>query len=170
MAMSWQRLAAPKEKKPKARLKAPRFLVDESLGVDAAHLLRERKWNAKFVAEAGLSGKSDETVFALAWKEKRVLLTHDRDFLDNRRFPPERNPGLVVFVIGASGENDAGLLRAFGFMQGLVEAFGRTAMRGTKIVFSDDEHISVERRNTAGQLVTDRFLVPANSSWRWIEE
>ena len=30
------------------------------------------------------------------------MLTHDTDFLDDARFPPNRNPGVIVFP-GASG-------------------------------------------------------------------
>lgn len=49
--------------------------------------------NAKYVDELGLLGKGDELVFAIAWKQKRVILTHDLDFLDNSRFPPDRKTG-----------------------------------------------------------------------------
>src|SRR5271166_4121989 len=94
-------------------LQRVRFLVDESLGRDAARVLRENGWNAKFVSDLRLLGKDDTVVFAEAWKQKRVILTHDRDFLDNRKFPPHRNPGVVVFVVGASGEDDRRLIAAF---------------------------------------------------------
>jgi len=65
---------------------AARFLVDENLGRDAVRVLKENGWNAKFVGEVNLAGKDDQAVFACAWKSKRVILTHDRDFLDNRKF------------------------------------------------------------------------------------
>jgi predicted nuclease of predicted toxin-antitoxin system len=164
-AVSWRPVEqAESRRTPRERTqRAPRFLVDESLGSDAARLLRDRDWNAKCVEELGLRGKADEAVFAAAWKQRRVILTHDRDFLDNRRFPPNRNPGVVVFVVGASGEDDRRLLRAFTFMQWLVGAFGGVFMRGTKIVFSDDEHVTIERRNRTGTLETSRYWVPANS-------
>jgi len=53
-----------------------------------------------------LLGDSDEDVFACAWRERRVLLTHDRDFLDDKRFPEHRNPG-VIAVAGGSGDQYA---------------------------------------------------------------
>ncbi|MGA2905333.1 MAG: DUF5615 family PIN-like protein [Candidatus Korobacteraceae bacterium] len=148
----------------------PRFLVDESLGNDAARLLRDQGYNAKFVEDLGLMGKADDAVFAAAWKDQRIVLTHDRDFLDNRRFPQNRNPGVVVFAVGASGEDDQRLLRAFSAMQSLVSAFGAAEMRGTKIVFLDDEHVNIERRNRTGRLVKMRYWVPANGPpMQWVD-
>jgi hypothetical protein len=69
-----------------------RFLVDENAGIEVAKILQKSGYNAKFVADLGLRGRSDEDVFAEAWKNKQVVITHDADFLDNNRFPPNRNP------------------------------------------------------------------------------
>ena len=147
-----------------------RFLVDESLGIEAVRVLQTNGWNAKFVSDLGLVGKDDTMVFAAAWKQKRVILTHDRDFLDNRRFPPHRNPGVVVFVVGASGEDDDRLIRAFFLMQAYLKVFGQAYMIGTKIVFSDDEHLSIERKR-AGSIRTTRYWVPrSGEALEWSPE
>jgi predicted nuclease of predicted toxin-antitoxin system len=137
-----------------------RFLVDENLGRDAVRLLKENKWNAKYVDEVNLIGKDDRAVFSYAWESKRVLLTHDRDFLNNNIFPHYRNAGVIVFVVGASGKDDERLLYAFSFMQILLKAGGAAYMRGNKIVFSDDEHVIVERRAITGRLITTRYWLP----------
>jgi predicted nuclease of predicted toxin-antitoxin system len=69
-----------------------RFIVDESAGVEVARVLQREGYNTKYVGELGLCGHSDEDVFAAACKDNRILVTHDADFLNNRRFPesPER--------------------------------------------------------------------------------
>lgn len=106
--MTWKKLSPVTDKQMQnfRRLKKKTcFLVDESLGDAVALLLREDGWNAEFVRTAGLGGRSDEDVFAYAWKKNRVLLTHDHDFLDDRRFPPHRNPGVIVLP-GASGTRE----------------------------------------------------------------
>ena len=72
-----------------------RFLIDESVGMEAARLIRDGRWNVCYVDDVGLSQRSDEEVFAFAWKEQRILLTYDFDFLDDSRFPFNRNPGLA---------------------------------------------------------------------------
>jgi len=79
-----------------------RFLVDESLGIEAARVIGSLGWNVKFACDVGLGGHSDEDVMAFAWREKQILLSHDQEFLDDRRFPPNRNPGVLVLP-GAQG-------------------------------------------------------------------
>jgi len=88
-----------------------RVLVDESAGIGVAKILQRLGYNTKFVADLGLVGRSDEDVFAAAWKDKRVLITHDGDFLDNHRFPPHRNPGVVLIRPGSEGHDNQGLVR-----------------------------------------------------------
>jgi predicted nuclease of predicted toxin-antitoxin system len=81
-----------------------RFLVDESLGEEVARIIRSYRYNALFANEIGLGGRSDEDLYAYAWKENRMLLTHDHDFLDDRRFPFNRCPGVIVLPGGAGDE------------------------------------------------------------------
>src|SRR5215469_3132633 len=105
VAMAWKELAPVTDKQTRdfSRFKKKaRFLVDESLGEGVARVLREDGWNAIFVSDVGLVSHSDEDVFAHAWKEDRIVLTHDHDFLDDRCFPPHRNAGVIVLP-GASG-------------------------------------------------------------------
>ena len=107
--MGWKRLAVgtkAQEAEFNSFRKNTRFLVDESLGEDVARVLRELGWNAVYGPDVGLKRRSDEDVLAHAWREQRVLLTHDKDFLDDRRFPPHRNPGVVILP-GASGADEA---------------------------------------------------------------
>jgi predicted nuclease of predicted toxin-antitoxin system len=93
--MSWKRLPMPD--KPDADLnKKVRILVDESLGKAVADYLSESGYNAVYAGDVGLAGKSDEDLAAYAWRERRMLWTHDRDFLDDRIVPQHRNPGIVV--------------------------------------------------------------------------
>jgi len=92
--MPWEKLVLPDEKDMR-RMDAQfrgraRFLVDESMGNEVAEVLRRNGFNTKFAAEVGLLGCSDEDVFAFAWKENLIIVTHDPDFLDNTRFPPHR--------------------------------------------------------------------------------
>ena len=56
-----------------------RFLADESLEARIVEFLRAQDHDVTFVAEM-LPGLSDADVVALANREKRVLLTNDKDF------------------------------------------------------------------------------------------
>jgi predicted nuclease of predicted toxin-antitoxin system len=84
--------------------KKARFLIDENMGIEAARIIKELGWNAVYVSDVGLLGHPDENVFAYSYRENRVLLTHDDDFLDDAKFPQYRNPGVVILP-GANGDS-----------------------------------------------------------------
>lgn len=136
--MAWKRDRALSKRERRETLreyrKKARFLVDESLGRNVAALLREAGWNVKYVDEIGLTGYCDEDVLAYAFRDDRVLLTHDTDFLNARRFPHHRNPGVVVLP-GAEG-NEQALLRALGRTLSVVGA-ARDLFRGSRIAIDE---------------------------------
>jgi predicted nuclease of predicted toxin-antitoxin system len=70
-----------------------KFLVDENLGTEVTRVLRDDGWNVTDVFELNIVGQPDENVFAAARKLNRILLTHDEDFLDDRRFPQDSIQG-----------------------------------------------------------------------------
>jgi predicted nuclease of predicted toxin-antitoxin system len=123
--MPWKKVDLPAQREIDAYVrqfkKKARFLVDESLGSEAAKVIRELGWNVKYVDEVALVGHSDEGVFAFAWSDDRILLTHDRDFLDDRSFPTHRNPGVVVLP-GGDGD-EAALIKALSFVLSVVAPF-----------------------------------------------
>lgn len=121
-----------------------RFLVDESVGIGVAEFLRENGFNTKYVGDIGLLGRSDEDVFAAAWRDDRVVVTHDLDFLDDRRFPPHRNPGLILVRPGADGRDDRGL---FGCLAKAALLGGENAawFKGRKLDFSADEIVIADQ-------------------------
>jgi predicted nuclease of predicted toxin-antitoxin system len=104
--MPWRPLRNPTEAVSDDLKKKTRILVDEILGQAVADYLQQNGYNAVFANDVGLSGRSDEDIFGYAWREKRMLWTHDRDFLDDARFPEHRNPGVVILP-GGDGDNRA---------------------------------------------------------------
>jgi hypothetical protein len=88
---------------------APRVYVDANVpaGVVSA-MRRELHWDALYVMEHDdLRRAPDAEHFRRAADLGRTLITLDRDFLDDRRFPPELGAGVVV----CSAPDEAGLLR-----------------------------------------------------------
>jgi predicted nuclease of predicted toxin-antitoxin system len=146
-----------------------RFLVDESLGSEAAVFLRQLGWNVKAVQNVGLEGHSDEDVYAFAWREERIVLTHDTDLLDDRRFPPYCNPGVVVLP-GASGETEP-LVRALLNTLAIVGRYG-DAYHGSKIVFNADGTLVVRSRDqSTGTMANVRYRLRKNAMPElWVDE
>jgi predicted nuclease of predicted toxin-antitoxin system len=114
--------------------KKARFLVDESLGPEVANVLKEYKYNAVFTSDVHLSGHDDSSILGYAWKHKRMLLTHDQGFLDDRKYPHIRNPGIVILP-GAQGDENS-LIRA---LSDVIFVIGKYALlnRGLKIVIDE---------------------------------
>ena len=135
-SVAWKKIRKPSKQETAAFSRAfgqrARFLVDEHVSDLLAGALRDRGWNERTVEERGLRGRPDEQVLAAAFKEDRVLLTQDADFLDEGRFPPHRNPGIVVLP-GGSGDVDA-LVEALATLLPVVGAF-REPFEGTTSAF-----------------------------------
>ena len=149
--------------------KKARFLVDENLEGTTTELLRALGWNAKGVSELNMLGHEDDDVFAAAWKEDRMIITNDRDFLDDRRFPDQSNPGIIVLP-DANVESDI-FLRAIRVM---LDIFGplREAYRKTKIIVSNSSIITIFRRNRdTGKIEKQRFrLGKHGDTYEWVDD
>ncbi len=62
------------------RLDGFAFLADENIHPEVVGWLRERGLDIADVKERGLSGSSDEGLIEVGRRERRILITHDRDF------------------------------------------------------------------------------------------
>jgi predicted nuclease of predicted toxin-antitoxin system len=154
--MPWQPIDISNEEAHdlmKAFPRASRFMVDENLGPELAPTLRSLGYNTTDTHTLKLNGRSDEEVFAAAWRERRILLTQDRVFLDDRRFPRHRNPGVVVLP----AFNEGALINALVYALALVRK-GRELWEEVKMVVCEDGILTVIGHNhDTGTLETSRY-------------
>ena len=77
---------------------APRVYCDANLPVGLIRFMRQHlRWDVFFVMEeADLRRASDLEHFRMAAQLRRTLLTLDRDYLDDARFPPAECGGVLV--------------------------------------------------------------------------
>lgn len=94
-----------------ARRAKARFYADENFPSSAVSLLRKMGARVQTAQEAQLTGHPDENHSAYASRHGMVLLTCDRDFLDERRFPLVHCPATFVFDFGPATTRD--IKRAF---------------------------------------------------------
>ena len=88
-----------------------RFYADENVPPTAIRLLLTAGASVRTAHQAGLIGRSDEDHWAYARRHGLVLVSCDRDFLNERLFPLIHSPALFVFDFGSGSEYE--ILLAF---------------------------------------------------------
>ena len=90
----------PSELAPHAERLTPRPRIYADANVPAglvAHMRNRLQWDVLFVLEDDdLRRASDVRHYQLAQQLRRTLVTMDRDYLDDRRFPPRESGGVIV--------------------------------------------------------------------------
>lgn len=76
----------------------PRVYADANIPCGVVTFMRTRlKWDVLHVLEHDdLRRASDDQHYRLARQLRRTIVTLDRDFFDDRRFPPEEGGGVIV--------------------------------------------------------------------------
>ncbi len=162
--MPWKEVVPPPQKEIDEFVtlfkKKARFLVDESLGPEVANMIKNQGWNVKYVDEIGLKGHDDHDVFSFAWRDDRILLTHDRDFLDDRAFPLYRNPGVIVLPGGAGDEQ--ALTNAMMFVFTMVAPFREVHRKVKVAVDSDGNWTTIGRNPETGAIDRRKMRIRKN--------
>jgi hypothetical protein len=76
----------------------PRVYVDANVPAGLVSFMRQAlHWDVLFVLEhEELRRAPDGEHYRLARQLRRTLITQDRDYLDDRKFPPEQSGGVLV--------------------------------------------------------------------------
>lgn len=117
---------------------APRVYVDANIPFGIVTAMRqELGWDVLFVLEdPALRRAPDRDHFIHALDLERTLITLDRDFSDDRRFPPECSPGLIV----CSAPDERALMRMLRYADRVIfrGASELLPLRGRKLSLTLD--------------------------------
>ena len=72
------------------------FIADANVFVPMVDGLRDMGHDVFDVKEKGLENLSDPEIFRLAQKERRILVTMDKDFSNILLYPPGEHQGIIV--------------------------------------------------------------------------
>lgn len=124
-----------------------RFTVklDENLGRAHMAFLIDRGYEADRVHDQGMSGASDEVVWAKVVAEGRFLITLDLDFSDVRRYTPGSHPGILL--IRPRNKSRFGVLEV---LRRVMDEQPLEALRGCLAVA--DEETTRVRRSSLSEL------------------
>jgi hypothetical protein len=137
------------------RLPRTSFLFDENVQTNVIRAIRAYGMRVDTARELGYRRRSDQEVLALAWKRKQMLVTYDRDFWDDKRFPFGSFAG--VLQLPDIGKN---LDFFWGILTGPVRLFsrGHDLWFNTKIRAGEGGRIIVKTwERDLGKIVTSQY-------------
>ena len=82
-------------------VEVPRVYADANIPTGVVTFMRdELRWDVLFVLEHDELRRAPDTEhFRLARQLGRTIVTLDRDYVDDRRFPPAESAGVIVFTV-----------------------------------------------------------------------
>jgi predicted nuclease of predicted toxin-antitoxin system len=159
--MPWVRLTASRPTRRRSRLH-----LDESVPAYVAALLTARRYHATTTPQRHLAGHEDGDQAALAWRERRTLVTFDWDFFEPRNVPPHRMPATLILDCDKKDRRQTAVA---------VEAFvafelhlGAIAPR-TRVVLNGRGEVSAWTTADARQAPNHRYRFPGGGTpqvWR----
>ncbi len=72
-----------------------KIIADENIKLKLVNFLIQRGHDVGIITK----GFNDNKLFTLACKEKRLILTHDKHFLNTSLFPPIKTAGIILLRI-----------------------------------------------------------------------
>lgn len=76
-----------------------KFIADENIYKPIIDYLRVERHNVFSIAESEYSGSKDEEIYNLACRQKRIIITMDKDFSRILNFPPQNCGGIIIVKI-----------------------------------------------------------------------
>lgn len=146
------------------------FYADHNVDESIVFVLDHLGYDVETAREVGADRQPDEFHFKRAFQQKRILLTQDKDYLDNELFPLSQTRGVFVFDIDTSSTSE--IARALEVVDTIL---GDTtpAWKEKKIIIHSDYTITVIRRiceDEAWIVERTRYRFDTNGRDIWVWE
>ena len=172
--MGWQLLEyeRPTKEELKGILGRASFYADHNLDESIVYVLRHQKYDVVTAREIGAEQQPDEYHFRWSAQKGRVLLTQDKDFLDNGRFPLSQTHGVVVFNVNSASTSE--LARALEVVDAILGVLKPTLHQAKASLNSDYTLTMTSRRSDGSGFAEERtrYRLDKNGRdvWVWEDE
>jgi len=145
-----------------------KFYAEDSIEQVVIDILRDLGFKVISSREAGLSGHDDADHLAYASRENRILLTKDKDFLNDRKHSPFESPGMIVLNIDPL--NRESLEDVLYVLKFVIKPY-REIWHKSKVLISKDRQITVwQREHKTSRWQSTRYrLSRSGQAQEWVE-
>jgi predicted nuclease of predicted toxin-antitoxin system len=167
--MAWKVLqfSRPSSEELNRLVGTPKFYADHNVDQAVVYMLRYLKYDVQTASDIGSQNQPDEFQYKRAYDSKRVLLTLDKDFLDDAKFPFSRTYGIVVLNIDTSIPGEiARALEVIHFVLGVISP----VLIESKVVLNSDFTFSIISREATfpgWRIRKNRYKVDAEHAYLW---
>ena len=148
-----------------------KFYADHNLDESVVHVLQRLKYDVETARDVGAEAQPDTFHYKRGFRNRRVLVTHDKDYLDNSQFPLSQTAGVVILDVDTTKTEQ--LARAPEVVDTILGGLAPVLM-GMKVVVHSDYTITFTQRVPDGKgtgFVEDRrrwrFDENGEDIWEW---
>lgn len=167
--MPWRRLeyGKPSSEQVKHMLGNAKFYIDHNVDNTVVEMLRYLKHDVETAADIRSESQSDEFHFKRALDTKRILLTQDKDFLIEDRFPFSQTRGIIVLNIDSSSPSEiAHALEVIHLILGIISP----VLNESKVILNSDYTFSIITREPTfpgWRVRKNRYRVDSEYAYIW---
>ena len=110
-----------------------KFLSDENISPALVNALRNKGYNIKDIKEEKLLGISDIEALNLAFKENRVVITHDKDFANLLNYSSIKHKGVILLRF--KNQSPKNVIK---FFIPILEQLKENKIRNSLVIISED--------------------------------
>ncbi len=170
--MGWEAIQfePPTNEESKRLLGEARFYIDHDVDGVVVEMLRWLKYDVETAKDIGAEAQRDEWHFRRAFRTKRVLLTKDKDYLDDERFPLSQTRGVIILNIDTA--NPTEIARSLEVID-LVLSRLRHTLEQAKVILNSDYTMTIIHRVSTGEgfdVRKTRYRVRPDGADQWTED
>ncbi len=171
--MGWilQKYKSPNKEDTRKTEGKVRCYADHNVDYSIIEALRMKKYDVESAKDIRADNQPDNFHFRRAFQTKRVLITLDKDFLNNDKFPLHQTRGIIILNVDTS--NIAHLARA---VEIIYVILGESAklLKENKVIVNSDRTITLiervwEENVNLVHKTKYRFDDNGRDIWQWMD-